>query len=225
MQYLGIDLSSSSKKPGVYALLDEDASLVTLDSFHSEHEMMDILDRLSSVLIAIDAPLGIPHGMCCLEESCPCAPIRNRKGRMAEMELAQMRIGCFFTEKSSIIKPLIYRAIEFSKYLQSKGYDVIEVYSYASKVILFGDKVPAKNRRGGLSFVRERLSRLIAGVADYAHLLNHDRCDALIAAYTAALHHRNVTDLLGMEQEGYIVVPKRNHQWSPAVAALQETVH
>ena len=225
MQHLGIDLSSSSKRPSAYALLDEDASLVTLDSFRSEHELMDMLDIRNSVLIAIDAPLGLPQGTCCLEESCPCAPILNRKGRMAEMELAQMRIGCFFTGKRSIIKTLIYRALQLSKDLQSKGYDVIEVYPYASKVVLFGDKIPAKNSREGLAFVKERLCQLIAGVEDYAHPLNHDRCDALIAAYTAALHHRNATDRLGVEQEGYIVVPKLTRQWSPVVAASHQTVH
>ena len=38
--------------------------------------------------------------------------------------------------------------------------------------------------------------------------LNHDECDALLAAYTACLHQNNQTDLLGISEEGHMVVPK-----------------
>ena len=41
----------------------------------------------------------------------------------------------------------------------------------------------------------------------YLDSLNHDGCDALLAAYTACLHVENRTDLLGIPEEGYIVVP------------------
>ena len=222
MQYLGVDLSSSSKRPSAYALLSENNELVALDSLHGDQELIDMVDRYDSPLTAIDAPLGLPLGMDCLEEDHPCAPTLNQKGRMAEMELAQMRIGCFFTSKRSIIKKLIYRGLELSKSLRDRGHQVIEVYPYATKVILFGDGIPAKNSSKGLAFMKEKLSQLIPDVQACAHSLNHDRCDALLAAYTASLHHRNETDRVGIEQEGYIIVPKLDQRRGRTPVAASE---
>jgi predicted nuclease with RNAse H fold len=74
-----------------------------------------------------------------------------------------MGISCFFTSKDSIIRKLIYRGIELSDQLRGLGFDVIEVYPYASKVILFGDNVPSKSSHINLPFMKERLPRLISG--------------------------------------------------------------
>ena len=119
-----------------------------------------------------------------------------------------MKIGCFFTTKRSIIKPLIYRGLEFSKGLNALGHNVIEVYPYATKVILFGSKIPPKNSIRGISFLRERLSQLIHGIGTEMDELDHDSCDALLSAYTSLLHAQDKSRNLGMAEEGYIVIPK-----------------
>ena len=119
-----------------------------------------------------------------------------------------MHIGCFFTTKRSIIKTLIYRGLEIYRDLMDKGYQVVEVYPYATKVILFGDKLPPKNSARGLAFLKERLSGLIIDMEPYVDDLNHDGCDALLAAYTGSLHEENKTDSLGVAEEGFVVVPR-----------------
>ena len=208
MKFLGVDLSSSSKRPSTYALLSEDRDLLILDSFREDHELPELLESHDSPLTAIDAPLTLPLGTDCLEEACPCTPVLNQKGRLAELELSKMRIGCFFTSKRSIIKKLIYRAVSQYKKLKNNGHQVIEVYPYATKVMLFGDGIPAKNSRKGLDFMKARVCELIPDALPHINTLNHQKCDALIAAYTASLDYRNETDRLGNEQEGYVIVPK-----------------
>ncbi len=208
MSFLGIDLSASSKKPSFYALIDGDARLSHLDYFSTFDELHRFLDIHAPSLVAIDAPLSYPLGLDCLEEDHQCEQTLEQKGRTCEQELARMGIGCFFTTKRSIIKGLIYRGIELSRELANKGFEVIEVYPYATKVIIFGDKIPPKNTVQGMDYLKARLSPLVNGMEPYIDGLNHDGCDAILAAYTACLHSTQRTNSLGIAEEGYIVVPK-----------------
>ena len=208
MSFLGIDLSTSSKRGSYFAVLDTDGALLHLDNFKKSDELVDVLQAHGPGLIAIDAPLSLPLGMDCLEEECPCAPALDQKGRTCEQELARIRIGCFFTTKRSIIKGLIYRGLELSRDLEAKGYPVIEVYPYATKVLLFGEKIPPKNTVRGLAFLKEKLSGVVPGLGPYEAGLNHHGCDAVLSAYTAWLHRKDRTDSLGTQEEGYIVVPQ-----------------
>ena len=98
--------------------------------------------------------------------------------------------------------------MELNQTLCARGYQVIEAYPYATKVILFGDKIPPKNSPRGLAFLKEKLAQLVGGIAPYMDNLNHDRCDAILAAYTACLHCQDSTDSLGTAEDGHIVVPK-----------------
>jgi predicted nuclease with RNAse H fold len=127
---------------------------------------------------------------------------------MAEIELAQMGIGCFYTGKKSIIKDLIYRGVKFRQNLTRRGYSVIEVYPYATKVMVFGDKTPSKSRPEGLTYLREHLPTLVPGPETYVNNLSHDQCDALLTAYTAYLHLKGETDSLGDPEEGMIYLPR-----------------
>ena len=205
---LGIDLSGSCKKASPYALLDGDATLRCLASFKAHDELLPAVEEHRPDLIAIDAPLFLPLGLDCLEEDCACASANGRKGRVAEQELAGKGIGCFFTTKQSIIRNLIYRAMELGGDLARRGYPVIEVYPYATKVLLFGDEVPAKANPTSLPFLKEKLAGLIGGLDPHVNDLNHDRCDALLTAYTGYLHLMDRTDNVGLGKEGFISVPK-----------------
>lgn len=208
MGVIGVDLSASSKRPSAYAVLDERATLCHLDNFATIDELLYAVEVHKPTQIAIDAPLSLPLGMDCLEETHSCSSRLEQKGRTAEQELARMHIGCFFTTKRSIIKGLIYRGMQINQELVQRSYQVIEVYPYATKVILFGDKIPPKNSARGLAFLKERLLNLVGGLEPYIDHLNHDACDAILAAYTASLYNDDRTDSLGTAEEGYIVVPK-----------------
>lgn len=208
MLVMGIDLSSSNKRPSTYAFLNRSRKLEKIGVFLTNDELIELAKKHKPRLISIDSPLGLPKGLCCLEESCSCKPVLNPKGRIAELELAKMGIGCFFTSKRSIIKPMIYRAIDLVGHLRRHRLETIEVYPYATKVLLFGEKIPSKSSPEGLAFLKTKLLELVPGLDRNGTKLGHDECDAVLAAYTAAMYCDKQADLVGTADEGYIVVPK-----------------
>ena len=205
----GVDLRASPKRKSSVVALDDGAQFSFLNSFRNDEELLQMSDEYQPSLIAIGAPLSLPSGLCCLEASCPCsATPPQKKGRMAELELARMGISCFFTNKRSIIRTLIYRGINISQQLRTQGRQVIEVYPHGTKVILFGDKVPPKNSRESLGFMKERLTPLVPGLDACLDSLDRNSCDAVVNAYTALLHSQDDTDMLGGDDDGWLVLPR-----------------
>jgi predicted nuclease with RNAse H fold len=207
MPLLGIDLTSSPSKPSACIGLDEELNFIFAGSLGSRSEIVAVAKAHCLYLVAIDAPLTLPQGICCLEESCGCQPLKAEKGRSCERELAKLGIPCFFTTKRSIIKEMVYRGIKLRAELESQGYKVIEVYPYASKVCLWGKTVPSKSRPIGLTFLRNHLAALIPHLASYVEKFDHNLCDAAIAAYTAYLYYLGKTEPMGNPEEGMIYIP------------------
>jgi len=205
--FLGIDLTSIETKPSAGVGLDRELNLIYSDFLHQDSDILRVVSRYSFELVAIDAPLSLPEGLCCLEESCSCQPKAEVKGRSCERELARRGIPCYFTTKKSIIKAMVYRGIRLKAELEAMGYEVIEVYPYASKVRLFGKFIPAKSRTAGLAFLKRRISGLLPNISAYVDGFNHHFCDAAIAAYTAFLHWQGKTQLIGEVEEGAIWLP------------------
>ncbi|HAA96128.1 MAG TPA: hypothetical protein DCE26_10645 [Dehalococcoidia bacterium] len=209
MSVLGVDLRASNKKPSAAAILDSDSRLTWLGSFHEDIELAKMVKQERPDLVAIGAPLNLPSGFCCLDPSCDCRfSVPERKGRLLELELAKMGISCFYTNKGSIIRDLIYRGMRLSHGLRSAGYNVIEVYPHATKTVLFGDKVPPKNSSASVSYMIGHLAPLVSGTEHYADDLDRNACDAIINAYTGQLHSTSNTDVLGDPDEGILVLPK-----------------
>ena len=209
MAILGIDLRASRKRPSAVAILDSQSHLTELGSCYEDSDLTDLVGKVQPDLIAIGAPLNLPSGFCCLDQSCDCRfSIPGRKGRLLELELAKMGISCFYTNKGSIIRELIYRGIRLSQGLKAEGYNVIEVYPHATKMLLFGDKSPPKNSAASLSYMIDHLAPLVSGMDDHADDLDRNTCDAIINAYTGQLHAQSDTDVLGDAEEGMLVLPK-----------------
>ena len=209
MSVLGVDLRASAKKPSSIAILDTQSHLTELSSFYEDSELTKLVDALQPDLVAIGAPLNLPSGFCCLDQACDCKfSVSDRKGRLLELELAKMGISCFYTNKASIIRELIYRGIRLSQDLRDEGYEVIEVYPYATKMLLFGDKLPPKNSAASLRYMIGHLAPLVSGLDDHAGDLDRNTCDAIINAYAGQLHAQSKTDVLGDPEEGILVLPK-----------------
>lgn len=205
---LGIDLTASERKPTACAALDARGRLAHLGFERADADILALARNRGAVLIAIDAPLSYPSGMCCMEEACGCESVHAFKGRACERELLRRGIRLYITTKHSFIKPLIYRAIRLAAQFEAMGCGVIEVYPYASKALLWGKPVPNKSSAVGKEFAQHRLRRLIPGFRECAVKPNHDLHDALIAAYTGYLHTQGETDLAGDANEGQIALPK-----------------
>lgn len=205
--FIGIDLTSADNKPTACVALDEELHLAWFDLLSSDGQIIAAIERHHPRLVAIDAPLALPNGLCCLEESCPCQPLSSAKGRTCERELSRRRIPCYYTTKKSIIKSMVYRAIGLKEEIAARGYYVIEVYPYATKVQLFGRHTPPKTTPAGIVFLRERLAALMPHLIPFLPRFNHDLCDALIAAYTAYLHTKGEIEIIGDPEEGAIFIP------------------
>ena len=174
---------------------------------YPDSDILKVAQSQGFTLVAIDAPLSLPKGLCCLEESCPCRPEAEAKGRSCERELAKQGIGLFRTTKKSIIKGMVYRGIKLKAELEAMGCEVIEVYPFASKVRLWGRNIPKKTTPAGLAFLKQHISLLLPSIAPYIDGFNHDLYDAAIAAYTAFLHSQGKTELCGDTKEGVICLP------------------
>ena len=208
--FLGIDLTSTEAKPSACLGLDSKLQPVYLGFLTENRDIVALLNFYSPQVIAIDAPLSLPLGLCCLEESCPCKPKFPRKNRQCDQELRQQGIPCYPTSKKTFVKDLIYRGIELKtsigREVKQAG-QVIEVYPFASKVRLFGKTVPRKTTKQGMSFLRDKLGDILPGLKPYLDMFDHDLCDAAVAAYTALLYHQNRVEALGNSEEGLIFIP------------------
>ena len=213
--FMGIDLTSSQKKATACAVLDPSASLTYLGFKLADDDILALAQETGASSIGIDAPLGFPRGMHCLEEDHDCASVHSFSGRLCERALVRRGIGLYITTKKSFIKPMIYRAIRLAESLRAQGRTVLEVYPFASKVILFGRPIPKKTTPEGIAFMRERLNPLVGGLDTWERAseswereLDHDLCDALAAAYTTYLHAQGRTETLGDPDEAQIIVPR-----------------
>jgi predicted nuclease with RNAse H fold len=208
--FFGIDLTSTEAKPSACLGLDSELQLVYLGFLTENRDIVALLNFYSPQVIAIDAPLSLPLGLCCLEESCPCQPQFPRKNRQCDQELRQQGIPCYPTSKKTFIKGLIYRGIELKtsigREVKQAG-QVIEVYPFASKVRLFGKIIPRKTTKQGMSFLKDKLEEILPGLKPYLDMFDHDLCDAAMAAYTALLYHQNRAEALGTSSEGIIFIP------------------
>ncbi|MDH4299606.1 MAG: DUF429 domain-containing protein [Dehalococcoidia bacterium] len=132
--FFGIDLTSTEAKPSACLGLDNRSQLVYLGFLTKNRDMVALLGFYSPQVIAIDAPLSLPTGLCCLEESCSCKPEFPRKYRQCDQELRQQKIPCYPTSKKTFIKDLIYRGIELKTSIGhelKQASQVIEVYPFA----------------------------------------------------------------------------------------------
>jgi predicted nuclease with RNAse H fold len=209
MTLFGVTLRISPSHPSSLAVLDHQSHLVHLGLFQTNGELLQMAGACQPTLIAIGSPLCLPAGLPDLEPAPhpPGTPPEYR-GRQLERELGSLGIPCFFTGRGSVIRELIYRGIGLKGELQLRGYEVIEVYPPATKVILFGEQALLRKGSRSLAYLKEQLSARIAGLKDYRGNLNKNNSDALLNAYTALLHLREGTDLLGDPQEGLLIIPK-----------------
>jgi len=205
--FIGIDLTSSSQKPSACVGLGEDLNLVFAGFLVADSDIVASVSSHVFCIVAIDAPLTLPQGFCCLGKNCGCQAKSPKKGRKCERDLAKLGISSYFTSKKSIIKEMVYRGIRIRKDLEERGNKVVEVYPYASKVCLWGKPIPSKLKPAGLDFLRSHLVTLMPSLTPYVADFNHDLCDAAIAAHTAYLCNLGKTLEFGDPTEGTICIP------------------
>lgn len=205
---VGIDLTAG-RRPSDVAALDRSAQRLALTRAVTDDDLLAAVAALGASIVAVDSPMGLPAGLCCLEESCACTPTSPGTGRSAERELARLGISCFWTTKRTVIKTMIYRAITLKARLEEEGYIVLEVYPYATKRLLLGRDLPRKTGPDGQLRLIDGAHALLPACAwPEPWAPSHDQLDALYCAITARLYALGQTESLGDIEEVPIVVPK-----------------
>ena len=204
---LGIDLTASERRASAFAVLDQGGHLLDMGFARADEDILNAVRKVDASLIGIDSPLGLPEGYCCLEESCGCGPLAAGPGRSAERALARVGIPLFWTTKRSIIKTMIYRGMGLAREMEGEGRRPMEVYPYGARVRLWGRRTPKKSTSEGLDFLSRRIAERIPGVPKGSGSLDHDLCDALLAAYTVYLATQGLAEAFGAGVERQIVLP------------------
>jgi len=202
---VGIDMTQSVKPCSLVVLKNKEVGEVK--DIADDKEIVKFTFSEHPKVVAIDSPLFLPNGLCCLESEsvCKCTPISSAKGRICERLLSKRGISSYYTTKKTFIKRMIYRSIELKRQFERQGLEVIEIYPYASWMTLFG-KLPKKTTPEGLSARKDKLQTVLTNMA---LVRTHDQADAAIAAYTGYLYAIREAQGVGDVSEGFLWIPTK----------------
>lgn len=181
---VGIDLAGKPENPTGWALWIGKTVKTTL--IYSDNEIFEFTTKSNPSLIAIDAPLKLP-----------------KEGLLRKADEEMIRKGYrVFPPMLPNMDKLTMRAIKLNKLITEKGYKTIEVHPTSTRKAL---NIPTKNW-GQIQKIL--VSMGLEGNLKVRILTPHE-IDAITSALTAYLHLQGQTETIGDEEEGYIVIPKK----------------
>jgi predicted nuclease with RNAse H fold len=194
---IGIDLAGSPKRPtGVCRL---SAMTASVHCAYSDEEVLEAVTD-DARLVAVDAPLSLPRGRCCLESDCDCAG--KVHFRECDLELRKMGIK-FFPITLGPMRMLTERGMRLKKEIESRGLEVVETFPGGAQDI-WG--IPRQKDPRGLR--RGLKKKGIKGDIDRRGISVHE-LDAVSCALAARLHVQGRSLVIGDPDEGQMVLPKK----------------
>lgn len=184
MKIIGIDLAGKEENPSGFCILDDHQ--IVLKTLYSNAEIIKGVKIVNPQVIAIDAPLSLPAGRCCLEKDCKCAV----GGHLRQAERDIRPYGRVLPLTFQGMKMLTLRGIGLGQMLR-KDYEVIESHPRTSQKML------------GFTDLKEDLSKIFSLPGDPSE---HE-LDAVVAAITGYLYLKGCVLKLGDPEEGIIFIP------------------
>jgi predicted nuclease with RNAse H fold len=153
---LGLDLAGSPRRPTGFCALR--GRRVNVGHLFSDGEIVETVQMERPQLIAIDAPLALPAGRCCLLNTCICAGTSHF--RVSDYELRRIGIR-FFPMTLGPMRQLTQRGMQLKSAFEDRGFAVIETYPGAAQDIwgIPRQRDVAGLRRGLSRFRLQGLSR------------------------------------------------------------------
>jgi predicted nuclease with RNAse H fold len=181
---IGIDLAGKQKNPTGWAVLKNKMMETAL--VYTDKEILEKIAYTKPAIAAIDAPLKLP-----------------KKGLLRKADKALIKRGYrVFPPGLPSMKGLTLRATKLNKLITEKGIKTIEVHPTSTRRAL---NMPLKDWRE----IQKTLKSIgLEGSLKVCTLKSHE-IDAATAALTAYLYIKGLTESLGDEEEGYIIVPKK----------------
>lgn len=198
---LGVDLAGVERRETGIALL-RDGRLELLTSAATDDDILRFAALAGpGASVAVNAPLTLPRGRCCLDDDCRCRHDPGTRSRQAERDLLRLGVPTLAT---ALLKVLARRGIRLAAALQGAGWKPLEVYPHATLRLL---DLPARGKRTQLGRLRihNALQALVPGL-DHPTASEH-QLDAVVCAYTAQLWRDGRTRTVGSPDEGLMVIP------------------
>jgi predicted nuclease with RNAse H fold len=180
---IGIDLAGKPKNPTGIALWKQ--KRVKVQFVYTDDEILAYVKNFKPSVVAIDAPLKLP---------------KSGILRKADGEMIKMGYGVF-PPTLPAMKTLTLRAIKLNELIK-EAFKTIEVHPTSTRKAL---GMPLKDW-GKIQTILKSIG--LKGDIQMRALTPHE-IDAVTAALTAHLHIKGQTEEFGDEEEGFIIVPKR----------------
>lgn len=198
---VGIDLAGvAHRETGVAVLRDGRLDLLTTAGDDTEILALAALAGRGGT-VAINAPLGLPRGRCCLDDDCPCRHDPGTRSRESERALLRMGVPILAT---ALIKILARRGYRVAAELRRAGCEPLEVYPFAT-LRLLGLPSAGKRTQLGRRRIHHALQELVPGL-DHPDASEH-QLDAVVCALTAQLWRQGRARAIGVADEGLVIIP------------------
>jgi len=197
---VGIDLAGSDRRPtGICLLQGNQAKVFVL---YTDEEILGAIED-DVLAVAIDAPLSLPKGRCCLRDDCECSG--KVHFRACDLELRKMGIK-FFPITLGPMRKLTLRGIALKNHLEVRGLRVFETYPGAAQD-LWG--IPRQKNLLGL---RQGLKQFKLRGNWLDRKVTKDELDALTCALVAREELKGKAVSIGDPEEGLMILPKFMHR-------------
>lgn len=184
---IGIDLAGKPENPTGWAVWKD--KKVETSLIYTNDDILKSITQAKPTIIAIDAPFSLP-----------------KKGILRKADEEMIRKGYHvFPPSLPAMRKLTIRAMKLNKLIARKGYNTMEVHPTSTCKAL---NMPLK-KWGKIQTILQCMG--LEGDLKTRVLRSHE-IDAIMAALAAYLHMKNQTEVVGDEDEGYIIIPKK-HDW------------
>lgn len=197
IKIIGIDLSAKTENDTGIAIIHHNK--LFFKTVFSDEEILAEIIKEDPEVVAIDAPLSLPEGRCCLEKECKC----STKGHFRESDKKMRKYGRVLPLTFQGMKLLTFRGIQLKtsiKMLRGKNskLKIIETHPRTSAKImgLVEDKKTTVNSLNTFFVLNKKADELTG------HEL-----DSALAALTGAYYIFKKFKELGDPSEGTIIIP------------------
>ena len=181
---IGIDLAGKPENPTGWATWENKTVKTSL--LYRDNQILEAITQNKPEIIAVDAPFSLP-----------------KRGILRKADREMVKNGYrVFPPTLPAMKILTMRAMKLNRLIAEKEFKTIEVHPTSTCKAL---SIPPKDW-GKVQTVLTQIG--LEGDLKVRTLTPHE-IDAVIAALTACLYLRNQTKALGDEEEGYIIIPKK----------------
>ena len=197
MNCVGLDLAGSRRRPTGACIINERLH-VRCYVLHSDDEILTLVKRSGSKVVAIDAPLALPIGRHCLGEHC-----RGREHfRACDLALRHMGIR-FFPMTLGPMRALTRRGMRLRKELERFRIEVIETYPGAAQ-----DLLGIGRKQYGLEKLQRSLKKLGCTGDIMRRVLTGDELDAVSCALVARDYGQGRYLAIGNPSEIMMILPR-----------------